>query len=72
MQQLGPHAEAAATVACPGASVPIGGGFTSYSTQDGWIAMNSSGPEGQGWAVYENNGENLARGLGAAAICAGT
>jgi hypothetical protein len=73
MQQLGPYSEGAASVTCPGASVPIGGGgFTAYSTQDGWIAMNSSGPYGQGWVVYENNDENLVRGFGAAAICAGT
>lgn len=73
MQHLGPYSEGAASVTCPGASVPIGGGgFTAYNTQDGWIAMNSTGPYGQGWVVYENNDENLVRGLGAAAICAGT
>jgi hypothetical protein len=34
--------------------------------------MNSSGPYGQGWVVYENNNEDVVRSLGAAAICAGT
>jgi len=72
-QQLQPYSEGAATVTCPGASVPIGGGgFTGYSTQDAWITMNSSGPDNQGWVVYENNDENVARSLDAAVICAGT
>jgi len=72
-QQLQPYSEGAATVTCPGASVPIGGGgFTGYSIQDAWITMNSSGPDNQGWVVYENNDENVARSLDAAVICAGT
>jgi hypothetical protein len=73
MQQLGTFSEGAVTVTCPGTSVPIGGGgFTGYSTGDGWIAMNSSAPDGPDWVVYENNGEDVVRSLGAAAICAGT
>lgn len=71
--QLAPYSEGEATVTCPGASVPIGGGgFSAYNVQDGWITMNSSGPDNQGWVVYENNDENVARGFAAAAICAGT
>jgi len=70
---LGPYSEGEATVTCPGASVPIGGGgFTSYDVQDGWINMNSSVPDGQAWVIYENNDENVTRGFAAAAICAGT
>ena len=73
MQQLAPYSEVAASVTCPGASVPIGGGgFTAYDVQDGWITMNSSGPYGQGWVIYENDDENVVRGFGAAVICAGT
>ena len=72
-QQLGSYSEVAASVTCPGASVPIGGGgYTNYSTGDGWIAMNSSGPAGHGWTVYENNNSDFTRGVGAVAICAGT
>ena len=72
-QQLQPYSEGQANVTCPGASVPIGGGgFTGYSTQDAWIAMNSSGPYGQSWAIYENNDENVVRSFDAAVICAGT
>jgi hypothetical protein len=71
--QLSPYSEGEATVTCPGASVPIGGGgFTSYDVQDGWITMNSSGPGNQSWVIYENNDENVVRGFAAAAICAGT
>lgn len=70
---LGPYSEGEATVTCPGGSVPIGGGgFTAYDVQDGWITMNSSGPGGNGWVIYENNDENVTRGFAAAAICAGT
>ena len=73
LQQLGTYTEGAASVTCPGASVPIGGGgFTGYMTGDSGINMNSSGPYGQGWVVYENNAEAVVRSLGAAAICAGT
>jgi hypothetical protein len=72
-QQLQPYSEGEATVTCPGASVPTGGGgFTGYSTQDAWIAMNSSGPYGQSWVVYENNDENVVRSFDAAVVCAGT
>jgi hypothetical protein len=72
-QQLQPYSEGEASVTCPGASVPIGGGgFTGYSTGDAWIAMNSSGPYGQSWAIYENNDENVVRSFDAAVICAGT
>ena len=71
--QLAPYSEGEATVTCPGASVPIGGGgFTSYDVQDGWITMNSSDPDNQSWVIYENNDENVVRGFAAAAICAGT
>ena len=70
---LGPFAEGEATVTCPGASVPIGGGgFTAYDVQDGSITMNSSGPDGQSWLIYENNDEDVTRGFAAATICAGT
>jgi hypothetical protein len=73
VQQLGPNSEGAASVTCPGASVPLaGGGYTNYTTQDAFIGMNSSGPFARGWVVYENNNEELVRNLGAVAICAGT
>jgi hypothetical protein len=48
-QQLELYSEGMVSVTCPGASVPIGGGgFTACNPQDWWIAMNSSGPSGQG------------------------
>lgn len=72
-QQVAPYTEGAASVTCPGASVPVGGGgYTDYDSQDGWLTMNSSGPDGQEWLSYENNDENLVKVLGAAVICAGT
>jgi len=72
-QQLQPYSEGEASVTCPGASVPIGGGgFVGYSTGDAWITMNSSGPYSQSWAIYENNDENVVRSFDAAVICAGT
>lgn len=72
-QQIAPYTEGAASVTCPGASVPIGGGgFTAYTPQDAWLTMNSSGPDGQEWLVYENNDENLVKDLGVIAICAGS
>jgi len=73
MQQVGPYTEGGASVTCPGTSVPItGGGFTDYTITDAWLAMNSSGPYGQGWVVYENNDEDVTRGVEAVAICAGS
>jgi hypothetical protein len=69
----GAYSQTLAYVTCPGASVPIGGGgFSGYQQQDGWIAMNSSYPQGNSWLIYENNGENVVRSVGAAAICAGS
>jgi hypothetical protein len=72
-QSNGAYSETLALVTCPGASVPIGGGgFSGYQQQDGWIAMNSSYPQGNSWLIYENNGENVVRSVEAAAICAGS
>jgi hypothetical protein len=72
-QQLGPWSEGEASVTCPGASVPIGGGgFTDYNTNDAWLTMNSSAPAANSWAVFENNYSVNVKGVEAAAVCAGT
>jgi hypothetical protein len=70
----GPYSQNEATVTCPGASVPIGGGgfMTDFQNQDAWIGMNTSFPGGSSWSIYENNYENVNRYIEAAAICAGT
>jgi hypothetical protein len=69
----GPYSENQAVVTCPGASVPVGGGgFSDFQDHDAWIGMNTSYPSGNSWVVYENNYENLTRGLAASAVCAGT
>ena len=46
--------------------------FSNVTITDAWLAMNSSGPYGQGWVVYENNDEDVTRGVEAVAICAGS
>jgi hypothetical protein len=68
-----PGAQAEASVTCPGASVPIGGGvYTSFNTTAEWLDINSSNPSTNSWVIYENNDESVTYSATASAICAGT
>jgi hypothetical protein len=60
--------EAGATATCPAGTHPLGGGgFTSSGNRT--VAINSTGPNGQTWAVEENNGTTLDWGITAFAVC---
>jgi hypothetical protein len=68
-----PGLQAEATVSCPGASVPLGGGaVTQFSTTAETIAINSSNPSANTWAVYVNNDESTTTTAWASTVCAGT
>jgi hypothetical protein len=65
--------QAEATVSCPGASVPLGGGaFTGFDVQAGTVDLNTAYPTGNAWHVYENNNESSSYWVAAATVCAGT
>jgi hypothetical protein len=60
--------EAGATATCPTGTRPLGGGgFTTSGNRP--VAINSSGPDGQSWAVEENNGTAVDWGITAFAVC---
>lgn len=62
-----------ATVTCPGASVPLGGGGgEQIQNGDNAVTMNSTFPSGNAWGIYENNGEPTDRDIDAQVVCAGT
>lgn len=62
-----------ATVTCPGASVPLGGGGgEQIQNGDNAVTMNSTFPSGSTWGIYENNGEPTNRDIDAQVVCAGT
>jgi hypothetical protein len=62
-----------ASVTCPGASVPLGGGGgEQIQNGDNAVTMNSTFPSGNTWNIYENNGEPTDRDIDAQMVCAGT
>ena len=62
-----------ATVTCPGASVPLGGGGgEQIQNGDNAVTMNSTFPNGSTWGIFENNGEPTDRDIDAQVVCAGT
>jgi hypothetical protein len=64
--------QAEATVSCPGASVPLGGGaFTGFDTLAQTVDLNTAYPAGNGWHVYENNDQPSSYWVAASTVCAG-
>jgi len=69
-----PLDQTSASVSCPGATVPLGGGITSDSANTS-VNLNTTYPNAggvAGWGGYENNGSMLKRSVTPFAICAGT
>lgn len=68
-----PGTQTSASIACPGASIPISGGiFSDAPLNITSVSVGGSYPLGSGWQALENNADTADQAIQVAMICAGT